>query len=93
MDGWDWIPYPFLTKESVPGEYGPGHNSFVKDPENGDDLMVYHAVPHDENDKHWGGNRYPPCTLGSNRPSYLEMTEDRDLDPKFKNITLKITVK
>ena len=94
MDGWDWIPYPFLTKESVENEYGPGHNSFVKDPENGDDLMVYHAVPHDENGKtmgrrpgirrvHWASTGLP----------YLEMTEERDLDPKYKNITLKVTVK
>ena len=94
MEGWDWIPYPFLTKESVPGEYGPGHNSFVKDPDTGDDLMVYHAVPHDENGKtlgrkpgirrvHWAATGLP----------YLEMTEERDLDPKFKNITLRITVK
>ncbi len=94
MEGWDWIPYPFLTKESVPGEFGPGHNSFVKDPDTGDDLMVYHAVPHDENGKtlgrkpgirrvHWAATGLP----------YLEMTEERDLDPKFKNITLRITVK
>ena len=93
MDGWDWIPYPFLTKESVENQYGPGHNSFVKDPENGDDLMVYHAVPHDENGKsmwrrpgirrvHWASTGLP----------YLEMTEERDLDPKYRNIILKITV-
>ena len=94
MEGWDWIPYPFLTKESVENQYGPGHNSFVKDPENGDDLMVYHAVPHDENGKalgrkpgvrrvHWAATGLP----------YLEMTMERDLDPKFKNVILKITVK
>ncbi len=94
MEGWDWIPYPLLTKESVVGEYGPGHNSFVKDHETGDDMMVYHAVPHDENGKalgrkgavrrvHWAATGLP----------YLEMTEERDSDPKFKNITLKITVK
>lgn len=90
---WERWPYPLLTKESVPGEYGPGHNNFVKDPENGDDLMVYHAVPHDREDRtmyrhpamrrvHWGTSGLP----------YLEMTPERDLDPRFENITMTLTV-
>lgn len=92
-DGWDWIPYPFLTKESVPGEYGPGHNNFIKDPETGDDLLVYHAVPHDDQDRslgrhmgirrvHWAASGYP----------YLEMTEERDLDPDLREIHMKVLV-
>ncbi|MBQ6680511.1 MAG: family 43 glycosylhydrolase [Lachnospiraceae bacterium] len=44
---WDRDIRPALTKESVPGEYGPGHNCFVKDTVTGDDIFVYHAVPHD----------------------------------------------
>lgn len=90
---WDWLPYPVLTKESVPGEYGPGHNSFVVDHETGDDMMVYHAVPHDENGKslgrkpavrrvHWAATGLP----------YLEMTAERDLKPEFRNVTLTVTV-
>ncbi len=94
MDGWDWLPYPLLTKESVENQYGPGHKCFVKDPDTGDDLMVYHAVPHDENGKalgrcpgirrvHWAASGYP----------YLEMTEERDLDPALKAVTLRVTVR
>jgi len=90
---WDWIPYPFLTKESVPNEYGPGHNSFVVDHETGDDMMVYHAVPHDAEGKtlgrrpgvrrvHWAATGYP----------YLEMTAERDLKPEYKAIVMKVTV-
>ena len=90
---WDWLPYPVLTKESVPGEYGPGHNNFVKDPETGDDLMVYHAIPHDANDRalgrqpgvrrvHWGASGLP----------YLEMTPDRDLPPELERVTMELTV-
>lgn len=90
---WDWWPYPLLTKESVPGEFGPGHNSFTKDPETGDDLMVYHAVPHDEAGRtlhrhpamrrvHWGVSGLP----------YLEMTPERDLDPRFERITMRLTI-
>ncbi|MCD8117925.1 MAG: family 43 glycosylhydrolase [Lachnospiraceae bacterium] len=92
-ENWDWMPYPVLTKESVPGEFGPGHNNFVRDAETGDDLMVYHAVPHDEKGKslgrhagirrvHWAANGYP----------YLEMTEERDLDPALRDIVMKVVV-
>lgn len=92
-ESWDWLPYPVLTKESVPGQFGPGHNNFVKDPDSGDDLLIYHAVPHDENGRalgrhmgvrrvHWGANGYP----------YLEMTPERDLDEKFSRVTLRIVV-
>lgn len=90
---WTWLPWPLLTKESVPGEYGPGHNNFVKDPETGDDLMVYHAVPHDEQGKtlcrypgirrvHWAKTGLP----------YLEMTPERDLAPEFSEITMKLVI-
>lgn len=93
-DGWEWLPYPVLTKESVPGEYGPGHNCFLKDQETGDDLLIYHAVPHDETGRakgrhmgirrvHWAANGYP----------YLEMTAQRDLNPAWKRVTLKIEVR
>lgn len=92
-ENWTLIGYPLLTKESVPGEYGPGHNNFVKDPETGDDIMVYHAVPHDENDRtllrkpglrrvHWAATGLP----------YLEMTAERDLPEKAKNITMKLVI-
>lgn len=92
-DSWDWLGYPVLTKESVNGEYGPGHNSFIKEPGSGDDLMVYHAVPHDKDDRslgrhmgirrvHWAVTGYP----------YLEMTKERDLDPACKHVVLKIQV-
>ena len=45
---WEWIAYPFLTKESFPNQFGPGHCNFFKDDVTGDDLMSFHAVPHDE---------------------------------------------
>jgi len=90
---WDFLHYPVVTKESIPGEYGPGHNCFVKDLDNGDDLFVYHAVPHDECKKamgrymgirrvHWGSNGYP----------YLEMTEERDVNPTMRKVVLMIEV-
>ncbi|MBR3955993.1 MAG: family 43 glycosylhydrolase [Clostridia bacterium] len=39
---WTKLPYPLLTSEDLPDEYGPGHNSFVQD-ENGDWIFVYHS--------------------------------------------------
>lgn len=92
-ESWDWLPYPVLTKESVPGEYGPGHNCFIKDPDSGDDLLIYHAVPHDEENRelgrhmgirrvHWAANGYP----------YLEMTEERDVAEELRKVVLKICV-
>ncbi|MBW3093459.1 family 43 glycosylhydrolase [Bifidobacterium sp. 82T10] len=90
---WHELGYPILTKESVPGEYGPGHNSFVTDPDTGDDLLVYHAVPHDERNVaqgrhtgirrvHWAASGYP----------YLEMTPERDCDPRLRDVTLTVIV-
>lgn len=90
---WHELGYPVLTKESVPGEYGPGHNSFIVDPDTGDDLLVYHAVPHDERDVakerytgirrvHWAASGYP----------YLEMTPERDCDPALRDVTMTVIV-
>lgn len=94
QENWTWIPYPLLTKESVPGEYGPGHNNFVKDPDTGDDLMIYHAIPHDEKGRalgrqpgirrvHWAKSGLP----------YLEMTPERDLPEGREHVTMKLIIK
>ena len=90
---WKWYPWPFMTKESVPGMYGPGHNSFIRDPETGDDLIVFHAVPH-ENGKplgrrpavrrvHWNANGLPD----------LEMTEERDLKEEFREVECTVRIR
>lgn len=39
---WTKLDRPLLTSADLVGEYGPGHNSFVKD-ENGDWVFVYHS--------------------------------------------------
>lgn len=94
QENWTWVPYPLLTKESVPGEYGPGHNNFVKEPDTGDDLMVYHAIPHDAQDRtlqrqpgirrvHWAKSGLP----------YLEMTPERDLPEGSERVVMELVVK
>lgn len=42
INNWTKLPSPLLTSDDLIGEYGPGHNSFVKD-ENGDWIFVYHS--------------------------------------------------
>ena len=90
---WKWYPWPFMTKESVPGMFGPGHNCFIKDPDTGDDLIVFHAVPHKDGKPlgrmpavrrvHWNSNGVPD----------LEMTEERDLKEEFREVECVITVR
>ncbi|MBO5860014.1 MAG: family 43 glycosylhydrolase [Clostridia bacterium] len=41
-ESWTKLDKPLLTSDDLDGEYGPGHNSFVRD-ENGEWLIVYHS--------------------------------------------------
>lgn len=92
-DEWTLLPYPVLTKDSVPGQYGPGHNAFIRDPDSGDDLFVFHAVPHDEEGLslgrrmgirrvHWGTSGLP----------HLAMTPERDLPVRDRGVSLEVRV-
>ncbi len=42
VNNWTKMEKPLLTSDDLVGEYGPGHNSFVKD-ENGEWVFVYHS--------------------------------------------------
>ena len=90
---WDKWPYPLLTSESVPGEFGPGHNNFVRDHETGDTLMVYHAVPHGEGPLAW--SRQPALRrvhMAASGLPYLEMTPERDVAPNLADVVLTLRV-
>lgn len=41
-ESWTKLDYPILTSDDLDGEYGPGHNSFVRN-EKGEWLCVYHS--------------------------------------------------
>ena len=58
---WTKLPYPLLTSDDLIGEYGPGHNCFVKD-ENGDWVFVYHSRSEECYTK--------ACGFGMNDPLY-----------------------
>lgn len=72
---WHKLPVPLLTSDDLPCEYGPGHNSFVKD-ENGDWLFVYHS----RDEKCYSGNcgyahedsLYDPCRSARIRKVYWD---------------------
>ena len=88
-NSWTKLNYPILTSRSVPGEYGPGHNAYVTD----DDGIVwnaYHARP---------GVRGPRSS-GLRRVHFdidgypvLDLTEDRDVSSRLKNISARLIVK
>lgn len=42
IESWTKFSEPILSSVDIDGEYGPGHNSFVKD-ENGDWCCIYHS--------------------------------------------------
>ena len=92
-DVWEETGYPLLTKESVPGEYGPGHNNFVEDRETGDIIMIYHAIPHDGQDRTL--RRQPGIRrlhFAATGLPYLEMTPERDLAPGLERVEAKIVI-
>lgn len=61
---WHKLGYPVLTSADVPGEYGPGHNSFTEDGKH-NTLFVYHARPRECMEKACGFGDceplYDPC--------------------------------
>ncbi len=61
INNWKKLDKPVLSSSDLEGEYGPGHNSFVKD-ENGDWIIVYHS----RDEKCFNGN----CGYSDQDPLY-----------------------
>ncbi|RIX46560.1 glycosyl hydrolase [Paenibacillus nanensis] len=85
---WTKGNYPLLTSRHVPGEYGPGHNSYVTD-DDGVIWNVYHAR---------SGIDEPRCT-GLRRVHFdidgcpmLDLTPDRDVNPALAELSLDVVV-
>ena len=90
---WDKWPWPLLTKESVPGQYGPGHNNFVVDWETGDTVMVYHAISHEKGDgQTWRQPAIRRVHMAASGLPYLEMTPDRDVNPALRDVSLTLII-
>ena len=89
LANWTKENYPLLTSQSVPGEFGPGHNAYITD-EDGLTWNTYHARP--------GVNG--PRSSGIRRVHFncedfpvLDLTEEMDLDPKLKWVKTTVVVK
>lgn len=99
-ESWKEQPYPALTKESVPGQYGPGHNHFLKAPDgSGEDLIVLHAKAHRETEAPDISDRINPRNAVIRRVHWnalglpvLDMTPQQELAPALREVTCRVRV-
>ena len=100
-DSWEKLQYPVLTKESVAGQYGPGHNNFVKSPDgSGDDLMVFHSKEYPADDPEDVAYLKNPRNAAIRRVHWnrwgypvLDMLPEQELLPEFRNVSCQIMIK
>mgnify|MGYP000893964474 CR=1 FL=1 len=85
---WTKWNYPLLHSRSVPGEYGPGHNSFVTD-DDGLIWIAYHARPGVNGPRSAGLRRVHFDIDGVPR---LDLTEEKDLAPGLKEVETEVVV-
>ena len=102
-ESWTKTAYPVLTSADVPGEYGPGHNSFTVD-ENGNAVFVYHARSEEcyKNQCQWSSasSLYDPCRharvkrvhWAADGTPILNMSYEEELNDAYKNVTVRVTV-
>ncbi|AIQ40836.1 glycosyl hydrolase [Paenibacillus sp. FSL R5-0912] len=88
IESWTKGNYPLLTSRSVPGEYGPGHNSYVTD-EDGVIWNAYHARPGIDGPRSSGLRRVHFDIDGA---PVLDLTEDKDLKPELKQVSMEVIV-
>lgn len=85
---WNKKGYPILTSRSVEGEFGTGHNAYVSGPD-GNIYNTYHARPGEEAPRSSGIRRVHFDIDGE---PVLDMTEEMDLNPKFRTIKTKLVI-
>ncbi|ULO05262.1 family 43 glycosylhydrolase [Paenibacillus sp. 19GGS1-52] len=86
---WTKGNYPLLTSRSVPGEYGPGHNSYVTD-EDGVIWNAYHARPGIDGPRSSGLRR---VHFDIDGVPVLDLTEDKDLGRELRKVSIEVTVR
>jgi len=86
---WTKGNYPLLTSRSVPGEYGPGHNSYVID-DGGAVWNAYHARSRIDGPRSSGLRRVHFDIDGY---PVLDLTEDKDLNKDLAKVTIEIILK
>ena len=86
---WTKGNYPLLTSRSAPGEYGPGHNSYVID-DDGNVWNAYHARPGVNGPRSSGLRR---VHFDIDNYPVLDLTEEKDLNPELRNVIMDIIVR
>ncbi|MCD7847960.1 MAG: family 43 glycosylhydrolase [Oscillospiraceae bacterium] len=86
---WQKMNYPLLTSRSVPGEFGTGHNAYVKD-KDGHVFNTYHARPGVDGPRSSGIRRVHFNVYGE---PVLDMTEEIDVKPDLMCIKTKLVIK
>lgn len=86
---WTKSNYPLLTSRSVPGEYGPGHNSYVID-DDGTIWNAYHARLGIDGPRSSGLRRVHFDIDGY---PVLDLTEDKDLNQELANVSIDVILK
>ena len=87
-ENWTKWNYPLLTSRSVPGEYGPGHNSFVTD-DDGIIWNAYHARPGIDAPRSSGIRRVHFDIDGY---PVLDLTEDKDLNQELAKVSIEVVL-
>lgn len=100
---WTKLSYPILTSQDVPGEYGPGHNSFTVDTD-GNPVFVYHARSEEcyQNQCAYATSDplYDPCRHARVKNVHwsrdglpiLNTSAAAELPEAAKTVTIKVTV-
>ncbi len=103
-DSWTKLSYPLLTSSDVPGEYGPGHNSFTTDTD-GNPVFVYHARSEecykDQCDYASSDPLYDPCRHARVKNVHwstdglpiLNLSADAELPQAARTVTVQVTVR
>ncbi len=90
LDARSWTKgnYPLLTSRSVPGQFGPGHNSYVTD-DDGVIWNAFHARPGIDQPRSAGLRRVHFDIDGD---PVLNLTEEKDVNPELAQVRLKVVV-
>ncbi|HBB71714.1 MAG TPA: alpha-N-arabinofuranosidase, partial [Ruminococcus sp.] len=103
ISSWRKLDHPVLSTADLPGESGPGHNSFVTD-EMGNLLIVYHSRPDSHSYKECGSYSkdplYDPCrhtrikrvVFSSDRTPVINLLPDAEIRKGLEEVTAAVTV-
>ncbi|NLN46667.1 MAG: family 43 glycosylhydrolase [Clostridiaceae bacterium] len=90
IGNWRKASAPALTYFSVPGIYGPGHNSFFVD-KSGDTMLLYHGgVTRQRYLRSTGMRR---VHFGRTGRPLLDLDAERDLDPAQRDVSMEVDVR